>query len=87
MLQELKGDFNPTLNFSLQRSQDIYPETKIYREGYVDDPSASYRSDLFSYNLEVTKLFKNGLYLSPGVTLINNGKDASYRLLKSLGEG
>ena len=87
LLQELKGDFNPTLNFSLQRSQDIYPETKIYREGYVDDPSASYRSDLFSYNLEVTKLFKNGLYLSPGVTLINNGKDASYRLLKSLGEG
>ena len=87
LLQQIEGDFNPILNFSYNRSQDVFPETKIYREGFFGDSTQSYNSNFFSYNLEVTKRFQNGLFLSPGVNLRNNGKDFSYNLLESLGEG
>ncbi|MGB0403026.1 MAG: TolC family protein [Salibacteraceae bacterium] len=87
-VMQASGEFNPVLNFGINKSHNVRPALIDERNGWLGlTPNESFSTDLLEYELAVTKRFQSGTFIKTALGLVNFGRDALYDDLSSAGFG
>ena len=85
---QAQGQFNPSLNFGINKSFNLSPTTKAQREGLLGfSQNESFKSDLLDYELSLTKRFQTGTLIKSSLEFTNFGRNALYDDLSKAGLG
>lgn len=87
-VQVASGEFNPVLDFGINKSYNISPSTIDQRNGWLGyAESPSFETDILEYELAVSKRFQIGTLVRTSVGVMNFGRDALFEGLSNAGFG
>ena len=85
---QASGEFNPVLNFGINKSYNLRPTGLDERNGWLGlTPNESFSTDILDYELSVTKRFQTGTFIRSSLGLVNYGRDALFDDLSNAGFG